>query len=55
MAAKKMTKDQRFWRKWNLDYTKRVLSSNPVGQMAQSLLSCWSPRIQGALRARYGL
>ena len=55
MATKKMTSDQRFWRKWNLDYTKRVIETNSAGQMAKSLMSCWSPRIQGTLRARYDI
>jgi hypothetical protein len=55
MAVKKVTKVNRYWRKWNLDYTKRVLSTNPTGQMAQALLTCWSPRIQHALRNRYGI
>lgn len=47
--------DKRYWRRWNLDYTKRVLATNPAGQMAHDLLSCWSPRIQNALRNRYGI
>lgn len=42
------------WRRWNLDYTKRVLADGIEHPMAQSLLSAWSPRIQRALLARYG-
>lgn len=42
------------WRRWNLDYTKRVLADGIDHPMARSLLSAWSPRIQRALLARYG-
>lgn len=41
------------WRRWNLDYTKRVLADGLDHPMARSLLSAWSPRIQRALLARY--
>lgn len=55
MATKKQAKEKRFWKKWNLDYTKRVLEINPAGQMAQSLLSCWPAHVQSALRKRFSL
>ena len=45
--------DERFFRKWNLFYTKTVLATDPSSQMAKALLSCWSPRIQGALKKRF--
>lgn len=43
-----------YWRKWNLEYTKRVMQSSPGSQMAAALLACWPIRVQRALTARYG-
>lgn len=45
----------RFWIRWNLDYTKRVLTEAPGSQQAAALLDCWPPRIRQALWARFGL
>lgn len=45
----------RFWTRWNLAYTKRVLSAAPNSTMASALLRCWRPRIQRALRKRFGM
>ncbi len=41
------------WKRWNLDYTKEVMDRDPESPMALALLSCWSPRIQQALVARF--
>ncbi|TDX26770.1 hypothetical protein DFO67_11535 [Modicisalibacter xianhensis] len=55
MTVKNKAPGKRYWRKWNLDYTKRVLSTNPTGDMARALLACWPPRIQQALRGRFSI
>ena len=42
-----------YWRRWNLDYTMRVLESKPASELAKGLLACWSDRIQRALKMRF--
>lgn len=42
-----------YWRRWNLDYTKRVMSDAPHSDMARALLSCWGERVQRALKSRF--
>lgn len=49
------TQERLSWRRWNLDYTKRLLANDPDSQMARAVLSCWSARIQRALGTRFGL
>ncbi|SFI00283.1 hypothetical protein [Modicisalibacter xianhensis] len=49
------TQDRLSWRRWNLDYTKRLLANDPESQMARAVLSCWPARIQHALGTRFGL
>lgn len=44
MTRTEKLKEAQGWVKRNLEYTKRVIA----------LLSCWSPRIQPALSARFG-
>ena len=46
---------KRFWQRWNLDYTKRVLADDPTHPMAVALLSVWPAHIQQALRVRFNL
>lgn len=41
------------WKRWNLDYTKRVMAADAESAMAQALLGCWPTRIQKALLKRY--
>ena len=41
------------WKRWNLDYTKEVMDHDPESPIARALLSCWPPRIQQALVARF--
>ncbi|PTT92849.1 hypothetical protein DBR42_01225 [Pelomonas sp. HMWF004] len=43
----------RFWYRWNMAQTKRVLASCPASDQAERLIALWPPRIQRALRARY--
>lgn len=43
-----------YWRRWNLDYTKRIMAAGPGSAKALELLSVWSARIQRALIARFG-
>ena len=52
---RKKLPEPRFFRRWNLEYTKRVLASDPSCEMAKSLLRCWPSRVQSALKARYNL
>ncbi len=44
-----------YWRRWNLEYTKRVLSEAPQSPMASALVGSWPAPIQRALRRRFGL
>lgn len=53
MTKKEKLRSRLYWKRWNLDYTKRVLAQDPLSPMAKALLSCWSERIQRALRSRY--
>ncbi len=41
------------WKRWNLGYTKEVMDRDPDSPLTQALLSCWPPRIQRALVARF--
>lgn len=43
----------RFWRRWNMGYTKRVLGTAPDSAMARALLSTWPGRVRRALVSRY--
>lgn len=42
-----------YWRRWNLDYTKRILEADSGSAMAKSLLGIWPERIQRALKQRF--
>ncbi len=44
-----------YWRRWNLEYTKRLLASDPYSENALLVLRCWPQRVQRALRYRYGI
>ena len=55
LHLQKVLKPPRYWQRWNLHYTKRVLSTAPGSQMAGALLMCWPQRVQQALRLRFHL
>ena len=52
---RKKLPERRFFRRWNLEYTKRVLASDPHCAMAKSLVGCWPARVQAALRSRFNV
>ena len=44
----------RYWLRWNLAYTKRVMAAAPGSATSTALLDLWSPRIRHALLSRFG-
>lgn len=55
LEFQKRVTPKHYWRRWNLEYTKRVLAGSPHSAMARGLLDCWPLKIKMALRKRFAL